>query len=150
MSKISDHISLEEAIKTSSKLGNEPNEAQKTAMVWVATYLFEPVRVWWNNAININSFFRTKEVNAEKGGAKTSQHVKGEAIDFSAQDKKDNAKLFKYIYDNLNYDQLIWEGGNDDYPDWIHGSLKPSGNRKECLRMTKVNGKSTYTKYTPK
>lgn len=150
MRKISNHISWDEATKTTSKLNNEPSEAEYTAMVWVAEYLFEPLRIWWDNAININSFFRSKEVNKEKGGASTSQHVKGEAIDFSAQDKKDNAKLFKYIYDNLDYDQLIWEAGNDEYPDWIHASLKPKGNRKQCLRMTKVKGKSTYTKYTPK
>ena len=148
--KISDHISYTEAVKTSSKLSNEPNEAQKTAMVWVAEYLFEPVRKWWDKPINVNSFFRSKEVNREKGGASSSQHVKGEAIDFSAQDKKDNAKLFKWIYDNLDFDQLIWEAGNDDYPDWIHGSLKPTGNRKDCLRMTRINGKSVYTKYVPK
>lgn len=150
MRKISEHISFEEATKTNSKLKNEPDEAQYTAMVWVAEYFFEPLRKWWDNPININSFFRSKEVNAEKGGASTSQHVKGQAIDLSAQDKKDNAKLFKWIYDNLEYDQLIWEAGNDDYPDWIHGSLKPSGNRKQCLRMSIVKGKKVYTNYIPK
>lgn len=150
MTKISEHISYEAAIKTSSKLSNEPDAAQKTSMCWVAEYLFEPVRKWYDSDININSFFRSADVNAEIGGAKTSQHVKGEAIDLSAIDKKDNAKLFKWIFDNLEYDQLIWEGGNDEYPDWIHGSLKPTKNRKQCLRMTKVKGKSTYIKYTPK
>ena len=37
--------------------------------------------------------------------------------------------------------------GKDGTVGWIHVSYKEFNNRKEVLRMTIKNGKSTYTKY---
>jgi len=54
-----------------------------------------------------------------------------------------NKEIFDYIRENLNFDQLIWEAGTDENPDWVHVSLKKTGNRKEVLRMKNKK----YTKY---
>ena len=53
--------------------------------------------------------------------------------------------MFNYIKDNLDFDQLIWEFGTDDNPDWVHVSyLSIDENRKRCLRAYKENGKTKY------
>ena len=45
--------------------------------------------------------------------------------------------MFHYIKDNLDFDQLIWEFGEE--PIWLHVSYKPK-NRKQVL-VTKRKGK---------
>jgi zinc D-Ala-D-Ala carboxypeptidase len=85
--------------------------------------------------IKVNSGFRSHIVNSSVGGASTSQHCSGEAVDI---DSINNALLFQMIKDNLIFDQLIWESGNDIQPDWIHVSYKQFENRRQTLRM--VNG----------
>jgi hypothetical protein len=55
--------------------------------------------------------------------------------------------VFDYIKDNLNFKQLIWEGGTEQEPDWVHVSYDENNLKKEVLRAVKVNGKMTYSKY---
>jgi hypothetical protein len=45
-----------------------------------------------------------------------------------------NADLFYYIKDNLKFDQLIWNG-NDNQPQWIHVGYNKSGNRNQVLKQ---------------
>jgi hypothetical protein len=53
--------------------------------------------------------------------------------------------MYQYIKDNLSFDQLIWEFGDDTNPDWIHVSyVHPDENRKRCLRAERINGKTSY------
>jgi hypothetical protein len=107
-----------------------PNEAQLEAMQLVAGKLFEPLREWYNKPIKINSFYRSTEVNKLVGGAATSQHCKGEAIDISAGTKEENKKLFDWIKNSgLTFDQLI----NEFNYTWIHISYKTNGNRKQII-----------------
>jgi hypothetical protein len=74
-------------------------------------------------------------------GSSTSQHTKGEAMDI-----KIDAKGFYFIKDKLNFDQLIWEFGNNENPQWVHVSFS-SRNRKQVLKATKQNGKTKYSSY---
>ena len=53
--------------------------------------------------------------------------------------------MFDYIKDNLDFDQLIWEFGNDENPRWIHVSYKnKKDNRKDVLRAKYKGGRVTY------
>jgi zinc D-Ala-D-Ala carboxypeptidase len=131
---ISKHITIEEATHSEkaikNKISNVPNEAQLEAMQLVAGKLFEPLREWYNKPIKINSFYRSTEVNKLVGGAATSQHCKGEAIDISAGTKEENKKLFDWIKNSgLTFDQLI----NEFNYTWIHISYKTNGNRKQII-----------------
>lgn len=139
ITKISAHITFEEATvsPTALRLGinNEPNEAELTAMRLVAELCFEPLRKWYGKPIKVNSFFRCSELNTAVKGAKNSQHTLGEAIDLTGGSKEENKKLFDWAKDNLDYDQLLWEFGDDTGPDWVHISYKRFGNRKQVLRI---------------
>jgi hypothetical protein len=56
--------------------------------------------------------------------------------------------LQNYIKDNIEFDQLIYEFGDDKEPSWVHVSYESTGKqRKQVLRATKVNGKTTYAPY---
>jgi uncharacterized protein YcbK (DUF882 family) len=137
---ISKHITIEEATFSQkaidNKISNVPNEAQLEAMQNVAEKLFEPVRNWYAKPIRINSFFRCSQVNKLVGGSGTSQHCKGEAIDISTGSKVENKKIFEYIKSsNLEFDQLIYEYGDSTGPQWVHISLKKTGNRKQILHI---------------
>jgi zinc D-Ala-D-Ala carboxypeptidase len=128
---------------TRRNIDNNPNAEQLAAMKLVTAKVFQPVREWYGKPIRVNSFFRSPELNTRIGGSKTSQHCKGEAIDIDTSN--DNKKLYDYIRDNLEYDQLIWEFGNESNPDWIHVSFSKNGNRKRQLLAKKVNGRTTYS-----
>ena len=132
---ISEHITFEEATKSPTalrlKIINEPGVLELNSMYGVAQYCFEPLRVWYGKPIKINSFFRCKELNEAVGGAKNSQHTKGEAIDMSAGSKEENEKLFNLCKANLIYDQLI----NEYDFSWVHISFRAGQNRKETLTV---------------
>ena len=148
--KISDNISYKESVKsnTATRLGikNIPGEYELTNMTAVAHNIFEPLREWVDGPIMINSFYRSKELNSAIGGSERSQHCEGRAIDLDDTfGHKTNAEMFNYIKDNLNFDQLIWEFGTNENPDWVHVSyVSEEQNRNRCLRAERINGKTQY------
>ena len=147
---ISKHISYKEATHSATALrrdlDNTPNDEQLKCMEEVAENLFEPLREWVGGPIKVNSFFRGKPVNTAIGGSRTSQHMKGQAIDIDDTfGYKTNAEMYHYIKDNLDFDQMIWEFGDDDNPDWVHISyVSPEKNRNRCLKAYKHQGKTKY------
>jgi hypothetical protein len=151
MSKLSKHISLREAVEsyTAKRKGieNIPNEYQLTNMVALAENVFEPLREWVGGPIKVNSFFRSEELNKAIGGSSRSQHCQGRAIDIDdVYGHKTNAEMYEYIKNNLDFDQLIWEFGTDDNPDWVHVSyVSNDENRRRCLKATKDKGKTVYS-----
>ena len=150
MDKISDHITLREGINsyTAKRMGieNIPDEYQVTNMYILAHKVFEPLRKWVGGPIKINSFFRSIELNEAIGGSLTSQHCEGRAMDIDdTYGCKTNSEMFNYIKDNLDFDQLIWEFGDDEEPNWIHVSYcSTDENRKRCLKAYKDNGTTKY------
>ena len=54
-----------------------------------------------------------------------------------------NKEIFNYIRMNLEWDQLIWEFGTDENPDWVHVSFGPR-NRKQILRAVKSKKGTLY------
>jgi len=57
-----------------------------------------------------------------------------------------NSLIFYYILQYLPFDQLIWEFGNDDEPEWVHVSYSKK-NRREALKSIRIKGKIKYIKY---
>ena len=149
--KVSKHLTLEELThsETAIKLGiiNQPNQVQLANLVRLAEKDFEPAREHFNVPIHISSGYRIMNLNQAVKGSVTSQHCKGEAIDIDMQGSKvTNAILFHWIKDNLKFDQLIWEFGTKENPDWLHVSYSDK-NRNQVLRAKKVNGKTIYEKF---
>ena len=102
--------------------------------------VLQPLREQIRLSINVTSGYRCPKVNAAIGGAATSQHVKGQAADINVP-----GKTIEWLYQQIKqsalpYDQLIQE-----FDRWVHVSYNAQGNRKQCLRATKQNGKTVYT-----
>tara|TARA_Y100001963_G_scaffold143902_1_gene215358 strand:+ start:809 stop:1273 length:465 start_codon:yes stop_codon:yes gene_type:complete len=148
--KISDHITYAEAIHSNTAkrkgIDNTPSEAQVTAMKLLAEKVFEPLRKWVGGPIKVNSFFRSEALNESIGGASSSQHCKGQAIDIDdVYGRKTNADMYHWIQQNLDYDQMIWEFGTDMQPNWIHVSyVSEEKNRNKCLKAYKEHGRTKY------
>jgi len=147
---ISTNLSLKEATRsnTARRLGidNTPDGYTIGNMELVANKIFQPLREWVGGPIRVNSFYRCEELNRAIGGSSRSQHCQGRAIDLDdIHGHATNAEMFKYIKDNLNFDQLIWEFGDEENPDWIHVSyVSEDQNRNRCLKAYKLNGKTKY------
>ena len=147
---ISKHISYKEATFSQTALrkdlDNTPNDEQLKCMEEVAENLFEPLREWVGGPIKVNSFFRGEPVNTAIGGYRKSQHMKGQAIDIDDTfGYKTNAEMYHYIKDNLDFDQMIWEFGDDENPNWVHISwVSHRPNRKKLTIAYKENSKTKY------
>ena len=151
--KVSDNITYKEALRsnTAKRLGieNVPDEFTLETMQITAEHVFEPVRKHFNEPIYISSFYRCEELNKAIGGSSKSQHCKGEAIDIDdVYSKATNADFFNYIKDKLEFDQLIWEFGDDKNPDWVHVSYSLGNNRMRILKAIKENGRTKYIDIT--
>ena len=147
---ISKHISDREGVysitATRRGIDNTPSEEHLENMKLLAEKIFEPLRKWVGGPIRINSFYRGTELNKAIGGSSKSQHCKGQAMDIDDTGcHKTNAEMYAWIKDNVDFDQMIWEFGDDENPNWVHVSyVSPEENRNRCLKAYKENGKTKY------
>ena len=143
---ISKHISDKEGVYsiTALRLGidNMPGDYEYSNMQLIAEKVFEPLRNHIGKPIKINSFYRSVDLNKAIGGSSRSQHCQGRAMDIDDTfGHATNAEMYNWIKENLNFDQMIWEFGNDDNPAWVHVSyVSEDQNRNICLRAYKENG----------
>lgn len=136
---LTENISLSEMTFSNTAIrhgiDNEPTEEQIAAMQSLAENVLQPVREHFERPLNITSGFRGEELNSRIGGAKNSQHMKGEAADIRVSGVHPR-RVWEFIRDNLEFDQLIAEyiDRGDINTGWIHVSYKDDGgNRKEAL-----------------
>lgn len=130
------YFTMKELAKSSTadKLGidNTPTSEASAQLSNLVTHVLDPLREMYGKAITVNSGYRCPKLNAAVGGAKTSQHMRGEAADITVGSKTENKKLFELIRDNLPFDQLLNES---DYS-WVHVSyVSSSKNRKQILSL---------------
>lgn len=147
---LSKHVTRSEFERSETAINrgidNSMNEWEIERAKLVCENCFEPIRAKVGAPIRINSGFRSGALNRAIGGATTSQHSLGEAIDLDLHDRD----LFEWVIDNVEFDQLIFEGGTTDKADWFHISYRKGRLRKQVLRMVKKGGKSTYIPYVRK
>lgn len=153
--KLSEHLSLSEVTRSESAkrngISNMPTELHMANLKLLAEKVFEPIRNNFRCPIHISSAYRSIDLNRAVGGSLTSQHCSGEAIDVDMDGSTNgvtNKMVFDYIKDNLEFDQLIWEFGTAENPDWVHVSYESTGRqRKQILRAIRANGKTQYSPY---
>ena len=121
------HFTIEElyASETAKRLGidNKPSVQKMINLVYLASYVLEPLRVAMNEPVKISSGYRCEKLNDAVGGVYNSQHLKGQAADICIDgDMAKGRRWFNYIRDHLNFDQLIWEHDRSGTY-WIHVSF---------------------------
>ena len=144
--KLSKNLSLKEVTKsnTARRLGidNTPDEQVIENLKAIAENVFQPCRDHFGHPIYVSSGYRSPRLNEAIRGSKTSQHMAGKALDLDADvfGGISNADIFRYIKDNLEFDQLIWEFGDEDNPDWVHVSFNPNDiNRHRALKSVRLS-----------
>jgi len=151
--QLSKNLSLAEVIRSETAkrrgVSNMPTDAHIANFKLLAEKVFQPIRDHFGVPIHISSGYRSAALNKAIGGAASSQHCTGEAIDIDMDGTSvTNAQIFNYIKDNLEFDQLIWEFGTDTNPDWVHVSYESTGKqRKQMLKAVKSGGATKYLPY---
>lgn len=149
--KLSENLSLSELIRSETakrhQINNMPTKEHLENLKVLATTIFQPIRNHFKVPIHISSGYRSLALNRRIGGSSNSQHSTGQAIDIDMIGTDvSNADIFHWAKDNLKFDQLIWEFGNDTEPDWVHisWSKKP---RKQILKAKRNGLQTVYSKY---
>lgn len=150
--KLSENFTLKEFTKsiTASRNGlvNEPNAREIENIQALVDNILQPVRDYFGCAINIASGYRSADLNNQVGGANRSQHMakNGAAADID-NDGTDilNMEIFYFIKNGLDFDQLIWEFGDDNNPEWVHVSYVSK--EKNRNKVTIAYKQGSLTKY---
>jgi hypothetical protein len=144
MLRISPNFYWEEATVTSQRgLDNTPPMVVIPSLVMVFNEQMEQIRELLGCPIHINSAFRSLEVNTAVGGAATSQHMKGQAVDWTPMKEVGLKEAYDAILaSDIVFDQLIYEFGS-----WIHVSRPGFGD--DPRRSILMIGKWTGNKYLP-
>lgn len=138
MTPLSDHFTLEEltrsSIATQYGLDNTP-EAETVEHLRRSAQLLEAVRAALEDRpIRITSGYRSAAVNKAVGGAATSAHRSGWAIDLQCPEFGSPYDVCQRILaKGIHFDQLIHEYGR-----WTHISFDPRM-RREPLSIARVS-----------
>ena len=150
--QLSKHLALAEVMRSETAkrkgISNMPTPEHIENFKKLAENVFEPIREHFGVPVRLSSGYRSAALNKAVGGASSSQHCKGEAIDIDMDGTTiTNKQIFDFVKEHVNFDQMIWEFGTDANPDWVHVSYNSDGpQRKQILRAVKQGG---GTKYLP-
>lgn len=151
--RLTQHFTLAEMCATSQRGLAERNAAEALAYLPSLTALcgtlLEPVRGRFG-VVSVTSGFRGPTLNRAIGGSKTSQHMRGEAADFSCPGAAlDDVFRWVVTASGLSYGQAILEAHRPGPPTWIHLSLgvpwRPAGRSMQALRFDGTK----YTAWLP-
>ena len=135
--KLSKNFSLEEMCRSNTArvrgLPNVPNAEQVKNLQHLCENVLQPLRDHLGKPVVINSGFRSQAVNMAVGGAKNSQHMKGEAADIKCKDYPYAKMIYAWIMDNLKFDQVTLERKGNAV--WVHVSFRAGSNRQQALRI---------------
>lgn len=117
---------------TARRLGirNTPSDSAIIALNNLVDNILDPLREAFGRPIIVTSGYRSRRLNAEVGGVRNSQHLRGQAADIIGGTREENRRLFELIRSlGLPFDQLINE---QDYR-WIHVSYVSGRNRRQII-----------------
>lgn len=111
------------------KIDNTPDTASLKCMKELILYCLQPIRDKLGKPMIITSGYRCKQLNDKVKGVSTSQHLRGQAVDFYV-----NGMTVQEVVDfikktGVEFDQLI-----NEYDKWVHISFVKGKNRKQVLK----------------
>ena len=137
--QLSKHFKLEEFEKssTATRLGikNKAGSGEIKNLTDLCYAVLEPVRAKFEKPIIVTSGYRSEELCVAIKSSKTSQHTKGQAVDFEIAGVS-NLQVALWIQNNCDFDQLILEFWNEEEganSGWVHCSYNEGSNRKQVL-----------------
>lgn len=139
--QLTPHFTLEELARTdvkTYKLSNIAFAKEQMGKMYMLAGFAERVREIVGKPMTITSGYRCPDLNKAVGGAISSQHKLGEAIDFVCKGLTTNEIACKIAVSDLKFQQLIIEHSGSKV--WVHVSI---GSKREILlykngRYTKI------------
>ena len=146
--KLSEHFTLGEVTKTKyeTKDGNFPSRVAIENLTNLCENWLEDLRYSYNTLYSrdrpqdeiplvINSGYRSPEVNKLAGGAPTSNHLTGCAVDIHVSGFEQAIRYASILLDisdgtQRDYDELFIEK-NSSGRYWIHFAVRPKDNRQK-------------------
>ena len=132
-----EHFTLDELIHsdTADRLGidNSPTSDAIQCIDDLVTNVLDRLRSEWGRPIIVTSGYRCKELNAAVGGARYSQHLKGQAADIVSDDFEAFRRFVRRWCKDNEFDQCIFE--HSGCKEWVHISFNRGRNRKQVLDL---------------
>jgi len=124
------HFALEELTTTEHREFDNIAPAEVVPTLRATALRMEDVRrLLGDRPINVSSGYRCRALNRAVGGARTSAHLSGHAVDFNCYRFGSPLKVCRAIADSeIAFDQLIEEGT------WVHISFDPRMRRQVLTR----------------
>jgi hypothetical protein len=136
--QLSKNFKLEEFERsmTATRMGidNKAGSGEIKSLTDLCYEILEPVRAKFGKPIMISSGYRSEALCEAIGSKKTSQHTKGQAVDFEIMGIH-NLKVAHWIKENCDFDQLILEYFNrkEKNAGWVHVSYNEKGNNRKAV-----------------
>ena len=139
--RLSEHFTLGELTKTSLKTedGNIPSRVvienlRNLCENWLEDLRYSYNTLYHKGGVIINSGYRSPEVNRLAGGAPTSNHLTGCAVDIHVAGFEQAIRYAAILLDisegtKRDFDELYIER-NSAGRYWIHFAVRPKGNRR--------------------
>ena len=125
--KMSELIYSETAIK--NNINNMPDINSLDNLLNLIYYCLQPARELLGAPMIITSGYRNPLVNRLVGGVNSSQHTKGQAVDFKVSGITPSQIISIIKTSKIEFDQLI-----NEYDKWVHISYNKGKNRREVLK----------------
>ena len=142
--KLTEHFDLDELTRSDYAIRNEidntPSEIQIANLKALCENVLEPLQEIVKKPITIQSGFRNSTVNKGIGGASSSQHVDGKAVDITVKGMTVD-ELFEIASKYVPYDQIIHEFGR-----WVHVGISEEevDIRMQDLTAMRKGGRTVY------
>ena len=124
--KISELIHSDTAV--AYKINNMPDINSLDCMLDLICDCLQPIRDKLKKPMIITSGYRCPALNRAVGGVTSSQHTKGQAVDFHINGMTIKETIDFIIKSGVPFDQLI------DERTWVHISYRKNNNRRQVLK----------------
>jgi uncharacterized protein YcbK (DUF882 family) len=124
---------LKSDIAEKYNISNIPDKQSLDNMLTLIIECLQPIRNFIDKPMNISSGYRSPRLNGHPliNGAQNSQHVTGQAVDFTIKGMTPKQIIEMIKRSGVEYDQLI-----NEHNIWVHISYNKGKNRKQVLEIS--------------
>lgn len=132
-----------------------PEQTAYDSIIVTFEKIVTPLNAIYPGQVHINSCYRSHATEILVSGKDYGQHRKGEAVDISSVGSATNRDFFNWIYNNVEFDQIIWENGSapgtgspgpiiSGNPRWVHISFNNTPGAKQRKMVLQTQDGKTY------
>ena len=123
---------LKSEVAEKYNISNIPDKQSLDNMLILICECLQPIRNYIDKPMDISSGYRSPRLNGHPliNGSLTSQHVTGQAVDFTIKGMTPKQIIEKVKASGVEFDQII-----NEHNIWVHISYNKGKNRKQVLEI---------------